>query len=158
MILVTVGTHEQPFDRLIKEVDRLVGEGKLKDVIAQIGYCNYKPKNIKKVFKFVEYEKMNKLFKEAEIIITHAGIGSTLLAVRYGKPIIVVPRLKEFGEHLTQHQLDVTKELASENRIVAVYNINDLEKAIAKMKHWKSKPIQRGKVFNIIQEYLFRVM
>lgn len=158
MILVTVGTHEQPFDRLIKEVDRLAGEGKLKNIVAQIGYCKYKPKNIKKVFKFVQYDEMDKLFRKADIVITHAGIGSTLLAMRYGKPTIVVPRLKELGEHLTHHQLDVTRELAADGKIIAVYDVKDLEEAVAKARHWKTKPIKKGKVFNIIQNYLSKVM
>ncbi len=157
MILITVGTHEQPFDRLIKEVDRLVGEGKLKDVIAQIGYCTYQPKNIKKVFKFIEFQEMDKLFRKAKIIITHAGIGSTLLAVRYGKPTIVVPRLREFGEHLTHHQLDVTRELANDKKIIAVYDIKDLGKAVIKAKKWKTKPIEKGRVFNIIKDFLTRL-
>ena len=158
MILVTVGTHEQQFDRLIKEVDKLVGKGKIKKVIAQIGYCNYKPKYIEKYFKFIEYQEMDKLFRKTDIVITHAGIGSTLLAIRYGKPAIVVPRLKQLGEHLTNHQLDVTKELANEGKIIAVYDVKDLEKAILSAKKWKIKPIEKGKVFNIIQEYLTEVM
>lgn len=33
MIFVTVGTHEQPFNRLIKEVDRLVADGKIKEKV-----------------------------------------------------------------------------------------------------------------------------
>ena len=158
MILVTVGTHEQSFDRLIREVDRLVGAGKLRDVVAQIGYCKYQPKHIKKVFKFIEFQEMDKLFRKANIIITHAGIGSALLAVRYGKPTIVVPRLKELGEHLTRHQLDVTRELVNEERIIAVYDTKDLEKAILKTKNWKTKPIEKGRVFKILQDYLIKVM
>ncbi len=158
MILVTVGTHEQPFDRLIEEVDRLAGKGRLRDVVAQIGYCKYRPKYIKKVFKFVEYQEMDRLFRDADIVITHAGIGSTLLAIRYGKPTVVVPRLKELGEHLTYHQLDVTRELASDDKIIAVYDVKDLEEAVQKAKNWKVKPIKKGKVFNIIRDYLTKIM
>jgi UDP-N-acetylglucosamine transferase subunit ALG13 len=157
MILVTVGTHEQPFDRLIKEVDKLVGKGKLKDVIVQTGYSNYQPKNIKTAFKFIEFQKMNNFFRKAKIVITHAGIGSTLLAIRYGKPTIVVPRYKEFGEHLTHHQLDVTRELEREGKIIAVYDIRDLENAIDKAKNWKIKPIEKGKVFDIIRDFLSKI-
>ena len=44
MIFVTVGTHEQPFNRLIKEVDRLKKEGIITDeVFIQTGFSTYEP-------------------------------------------------------------------------------------------------------------------
>ena len=45
MIFVTVGTHEQPFNRLIEEIDKLKGDGIIKEeVIIQKGFSNYEPK------------------------------------------------------------------------------------------------------------------
>lgn len=45
MIFVTVGTHEQPFNRLIQEVDHLVETGVIKEeVFIQTGYSTYEPK------------------------------------------------------------------------------------------------------------------
>lgn len=44
MIFVTVGTHEQPFNRLIKEVDIAKKNGLIDDeVIIQKGYSSYSP-------------------------------------------------------------------------------------------------------------------
>ena len=44
MIFVTVGTHEQPFDRLISYVDRLKGKGVItEEVIVQTGFSTYIP-------------------------------------------------------------------------------------------------------------------
>ena len=42
MIFVTVGTHEQQFNRLIEYVDRLNLD---EDVFIQTGYSTYIPKN-----------------------------------------------------------------------------------------------------------------
>lgn len=45
MIFVTVGTHEQPFNRLVKAVDDLKKNGVIIDeVIMQTGFSTYKPK------------------------------------------------------------------------------------------------------------------
>ena len=45
MIFVTVGTHEQQFNRLIKFIDELKRDKVIvEDVIMQTGFCTYKPK------------------------------------------------------------------------------------------------------------------
>ena len=44
MIFVTVGTHEQPFNRLVKKVDDLKKNGIIQeDVIIQTGFSTYEP-------------------------------------------------------------------------------------------------------------------
>ena len=47
MIFVTVGTHEQPFNRLVKAIDKLKKDGVItEDVIMQTGYSTYEPKSV----------------------------------------------------------------------------------------------------------------
>ena len=44
MIFVTVGTHEQPFDRLIQYVDQLKKEKVIEeDIVMQTGFGAYRP-------------------------------------------------------------------------------------------------------------------
>ena len=85
MIFVTVGTHEQPFDRLVREIDRLKGEGVIRrDVLIQTGYCAYKPRFCR--YKdFIRFDEMNKHMAEAEIVVTHGGTGSIMLILYHGK-------------------------------------------------------------------------
>ncbi|EFO54158.1 exopolysaccharide biosynthesis protein, glycosyltransferase [Streptococcus infantis SK1302] len=86
MIFVTVGTHEQQFDRLIKEVDRLKKENLIQDeVFIQTGYSNYVPKYCKWE-KIISYEKMNKLIEGSDIIITHGGPATFMGFLLKGKP------------------------------------------------------------------------
>lgn len=106
MIFVTVGTHEQQFNRLIKEVDRLKREGIIKDeVFIQIGFSDYVPTHCN-YSKFFGYDEMEKYVDEAELIITHGGPASFMQVLKKGKIPIVVPRKKEFDEHVNNHQLD----------------------------------------------------
>ncbi len=104
MIFLTVGTHEQPFLRLVQEMDRLAGTDIIsEEVIAQIGYTDYKPEHM--TFKdFFPYDKTQELAKEARIVITHGGPSSFIMALQNGKVPIVVPRKAEFNEHVNDHQ------------------------------------------------------
>jgi UDP-N-acetylglucosamine transferase subunit ALG13 len=100
------------------------------------------PKSVQ-YFRFIPFEKMEKLFDSANLIITHAGIGSVLLALRKRKKVIVVPRMKRFGEHSDNHQVQIAKELEKQKMVIAVYNIDNLEEAIKKSKNLNFKFIRK---------------
>lgn len=131
MIFVTVGTHEQPFNRLIKKVDDLVANGNIKEkVIVQTGFSTYIPEHCE-AHKMMSFEKMQQALKEARIVITHGGPSSFIEALQFGKVPIVVPRQEKFNEHVNNHQVDFTKLIAKRmNNIIPVYDINDLGQTI----------------------------
>lgn len=131
MIFVTVGTHEQPFNRLIAAVDQFKSKGIVRDdVFIQTGYSTYKPKycNYK---AFISYDDMQDLVKRARIVITHGGPASFLLPLQFGKIPIVVPRQKEFNEHVNDHQFEFSKMVAERlKNIIVVDNVEDLANTI----------------------------
>lgn len=131
MIFVTVGTHEQPFNRLIKKVDDLVANGSIKEkVIVQMGFSTYIPKYCE-FHKMMSFEEMQKKLRDARIVITHGGPSSFIEALQFGKVPIVVPRQEKFNEHVNNHQVDFTKLIAKRmNNIIPVYDINDLGQTI----------------------------
>ena len=127
MIFVTVGSQKFQFNRLLKEVDELIETGKIKDdVFAQIGVCDYKPKNYK-YKEFITQEEFNDYLNKADIIITHAGTGVIVNAIKKEKKVIGVPRLSKYGEHVDDHQIQLIKEFTDMNFISAVYNTKELE-------------------------------
>lgn len=127
MIFVTVGTHEQQFDRLIREVDRLRGNGDIEeDVIAQIGFGTYEPESCK-WSRFYPYQKMCEYVAEARIVITHGGPSSFLAPLQMGKVPIVVPRQKRFGEHVNEHQVEFCRAVQERmGNIILVENVGEL--------------------------------
>ena len=131
MIFVTVGTHEQPFDRLLKCIDQMVEEGKIKeDVIVQKGYTDFELKHCKE-YKLIGYDEMQKYIQEARICITHGGPASFLNVLSYGKVPIVFPRKKDFNEHVNNHQLDFAKQVEKRMKnIIVAENEEELEDAI----------------------------
>ena len=131
MIFVTVGTHEQQFNRLIQEVDRLKEEGIIKeDVFIQTGFSTYEPKHCQ-WSKLISYSEMDNEIKEARIIITHGGPASFIAPLQIGKIPIVVPRQEKYGEHVNDHQVEFTKNVEKRNKnIIIVFDIKDLKDAI----------------------------
>lgn len=85
MIFVTVGTHEQPFNRLIKEVDRLKKEGIITDeVFIQTGFSTYEPQYCDWK-KLISYSEMDNYMTHSDIIITHGGPATFMGAIAKGK-------------------------------------------------------------------------
>lgn len=127
MIFVTVGTHEQPFNRLIKEVDRLVETGVIKDdVFIQTGYSTYEPKFCK-WSSLISFDKMNELMETSDIIITHGGPATFMSAITNGKKPIVVPRQEKYDEHVNDHQVDFAQQVKERyNSIEVVTDISEL--------------------------------
>ena len=122
-IFVTVGTAH--FPRLVEKMDEISKMLDLK-VIMQIGKTNYKPKNTE-YFDFLDNEKFRELIKRAKIVISHAGVGSIMTILEEGKPLLLVPRLKKYGESIDDHQIEITRELEMVGWIKAVYDVEMLD-------------------------------
>lgn len=128
MIFVTVGTHEQPFNRLIEEVDRLKKEGVITDeVFIQTGFSTYKPQYCSWK-SIISYSEMEDHMADADIIITHGGPATFMGAIAKGKKPIVVPRQEKFGEHVNDHQLEFAEQVSERfGGIVVVEEISELQ-------------------------------
>lgn len=136
MIFVTVGTHEQQFNRLIKEVDRLKGEGLIQDdIFIQTGFSDYEPVHCKWK-KLISYDEMNRYMDEANIIITHGGPATFMGVIFKGKRPIVVPRQEKFGEHVNDHQMEFCNKVKWKYPIIV---INDIEKLVTNLRNDKSE-------------------
>jgi len=155
MIFVTVGTHTQPFNRLLEKIDELIEKGIIKEkVIAQVGYSTYKPRNYE-YFTFTSEEKILELYKKARLIIAHAGVGSIIITLQFRKPIIVVPRLKKFGEHINDHQAQIARVFEREGKILVCYNVGELGNVIQKAKSFKPNLRKRSApIFKLVSKFL----
>ncbi len=131
MIFVTVGTHEQPFNRLIKKVDELKRDGVIQeDVIMQTGFSTYEPKYCE-WSKLIPYQQMIKNVEDARIVITHGGPASFIMPLQIGKVPIVVPRQHKFDEHVNDHQVEFSRNVAERmGTIIPVEDIEKLEEVI----------------------------
>lgn len=131
MIFVTVGTHEQPFNRLIEYMDywaKLHNE----KVIMQTGFSTYTPKYAEWK-KMYPYQEMIELVKVARIVITHGGPSSFIMPLQFGKMPIVIPRQTKYNEHVNDHQLHFCIEVEKRMKnIILIENVKSLSNAIEK--------------------------
>lgn len=125
MIFVTVGTHEQPFNRLVQKMDELKKNGTIQeDVIIQTGFSTYEPQYCQ-CSKLIPYQQMIKNVEEARIVITHGGPASFIMPLQIGKTPIVVPRQHKFGEHVNNHQVEFARNV--EKRMGTIIDVEDVE-------------------------------
>jgi len=118
MILVSVGTHDVGFDRLVAAADQLADNWD-EEIVIQRGSSSYVPRNASH-FQWTSGEQMAQLTADARVLITHAAAGSIILGLQKQTPLIVVPRLQKHGECIDDHQLQLTKALSDQGRAIAV--------------------------------------
>lgn len=123
-IFATVGTHEDPFDRLVGELDRLLGSGEIVGTASvQTGYSTVQPQHCT-YEKMLSFDAMQSAMQAADIVITHGGPASIMQALALAKVPIVVPRQSKFGEHVDDHQCRFAARIA--DRVLVVLDIAEL--------------------------------
>ena len=154
MILVLCGTQKQDFSRLINEVAVLADEY---DIIVQGGHNNYQSDKMT-LLNFISPNKLQQLYEQAEVVITHAGAGSMIQALKNQKKTLAVPRLSKYGEHVNDHQLELSKKL-EELGYLLVYNDGDNFRDIfEKTKQFIPKPYElHGQILSLIDEELEKI-
>ncbi|MBQ8042988.1 MAG: hypothetical protein IJ272_02410 [Clostridia bacterium] len=139
MIFVTVGTQDKPFERIIKAVEDAVLAGKITDeVIVQAGNTKYESK-VLNVLNYVPFDEFNNYIEKADIIITHGGVGSILNALKLKKKIIAVPRLKKYGEHINDHQLQVIQKMTEDGYILSCEDENEIADKVREAENFVVK-------------------
>ena len=127
MIFITLGSQKFQFNRLLNKIDNLIEKGIIKEeVFAQIGYSDYKPKYYS-YNEFLDRNQFAAIMKQCDIVITHGGTGAIITAIKAEKKVIAIPRLKQYAEHVDDHQIQILKEFDDQELIAACYNLDSLE-------------------------------
>lgn len=156
MILVMLGTQNNSFKRLLKELDKLKENKIIKEkIIVQAGYTKYKSDNLE-IFDFIDKETLDKYQSKADLIITHGGVGSIVSSIIKDKKVIAVPRLKEHNEHVNNHQLDIVESFSNNEYIIGIKDVKELEEAYKKVKDFKPKKYtpNNSKIIKIVEDFI----
>ncbi len=122
MIFVTVGTHPESFERLIRRIDEIAPLVKEK-IVVQRGFTPYVPKNCES-FEFAD--SLEPYFKKARLVISHSATSLLEFVLFNKKPLITVPRQKKYHEHLNDHQVEFAIYLQERTGIKAVLDVREL--------------------------------
>lgn len=133
MIFVTVGNATQGFTRLLDAVEAFANEGGFarEKLLIQTGSNSNFRSTHAKLIAFLPLEKFQENIRRANIVISHAGAGTLLHLFSLGRVPIVMPRQKKFGEHIDDHQVELVKALAKDERIIPLFEGEGLPKAIS---------------------------
>lgn len=132
VIFLTIGTHE-PFDRLVRAFDewcattgadlRPFGQ------ITEPRPAGYRPQHFQWVARLSPRDYAATIAR-ADIIVSHAGMGSILTSLHVGKPIVVMPRRGHLRETRNDHQYATVRMLGDRPGIHVAEDESQLAGAI----------------------------
>jgi len=157
LILVLLGTHELPMTRLIDQVKQAIESGVITErVVVQAGHTEFEKHDNMDVYKFISFEKMQALYEEANLIITHGGTGSIISGLKIGKKVIAMPRLSKYNEHNDDHQKEIVEAFSTNGHILKCYEEDQLSEVIKLSEEFIPKPFKskRDQMINVIESFI----
>lgn len=156
MILVTLGTQDKPFTRLLDAVQQLIDKGIIEDkVVVQAGCSKYESKDME-IFDLIPMDDFERLMSECDLLITHGGVGSIVSGLNKNKKVIAIPRLAKYGEHVNDHQKQIIDNFNKKEYIIGIEETDELEDALNKVKKFKPKKYKsnRDNMIKLITELI----
>lgn len=156
MIFVILGTQDKEFTRLINEIELLKKDGIIKEkVVIQSGKTKYESKDIE-IVDYLSMKEFEEYIDKSDFVITHGGVGSILDAIKRDKKVIAIPRLKKYGEHENDHQIQIIEKFASMGYIIDVGNLKRLGDKIINIDKFKPKKFvsNNKKLIKIIDDFI----
>jgi len=144
LILVTLGTQDKPFLRLLSALQKEIDNGVInEEVIVQAGCTEFESDDMK-IFDLIPTEEFSQLIKKCDLLITHGGVGCIVTALKHNKKVIGLARLKKYGEHTNDHQLQLLENFEQSGFLIHLKNENELGMAIKNIKNFKPKKYKQN--------------
>lgn len=152
MIFVALGTQDKPFTRILELAEKISFNDK---IICQSGFTKYSSNKLE-LHEYFSSDEYNKCINEADVVICHGGVGTILSALSLNKRIIVVPRLKKYGEHQNDHQLQVANAFKKDGHILLYNDGEDINEVLKKAIVFKPAPFvsNNANFVNKLKSYL----
>jgi len=154
LILVTLGTQKFPMNRLVEAADKMAQQVN-EEVFVQTGNSTYMPSHCKHA-AFVDSTKFRQMIEECSVLVTHAGAGSIMTGISVGKPVVCVPRLPQYGEHVDEHQKQIAEAFSSKKCVLYCEDVERLAEYVEQAKTYEFEPyvIHGGKIEDIILNFM----
>ncbi|MCI9434339.1 MAG: hypothetical protein HFI86_03555 [Bacilli bacterium] len=137
MILVTLGTQDKSFTRLLEAIQKQINLGNIKErVVVQAGCTKFDSNNME-MFDLIPMDDFDKLIEECDLLITHGGVGSIIAGLNKGKKVIAAARLKKYKEHVNDHQLQIIDNFSKKGYILKLDNFEKLDELLKEVVNFK---------------------
>ena len=159
MILVLLGTQHNEFTRLLQEIDECIKSKKIdEEVIVQAGFTKYESKKMR-IFDMIPKLDLDEFVERADLVITHGGVGSIIMALNKNKKVIAVPRLHEYGEHVNDHQRQIIKVFSEKGYLIGIQNVEDMPEALKDIKTFVPKKYENNnhEMLNYIENFIANI-
>ena len=159
MILVLLGTQHNEFTRLLQEIDECIKSKKIdEEVIVQAGFTKYESKKMR-IFDMIPKLDLDEFVERADLVITHGGVGSIIMALNKNKKVIAVPRLHEYGEHVNDHQRQIIKVFSEKGYLIGLQNVEDMPEALKDIKTFVPKKYENNnnEILNYIENFIANI-
>jgi UDP-N-acetylglucosamine--N-acetylmuramyl-(pentapeptide) pyrophosphoryl-undecaprenol N-acetylglucosamine transferase len=124
MIFATCGSSHLPFERLMRALSTLPPD----ELVVQHGPAQ--PPPAARAVGFLAFDEIVALIDQADAVISHAGVGSIVCAIRAGHTPVVFPRRKRYAETVDDHQAELAVALEQRNAVRIAWAPEDLPGAI----------------------------
>lgn len=156
MILITLGTQDKSFKRLLDAVQKQIDNGNIKDkIVVQAGHTKYISQDME-IFDLIPYEKFDEFIKKCDILITHGGVGSIIAGLKNQKKVIAAPRLSKYKEHTNDHQLQIIANFTKAGYILPLYDFDKLDEVLKQSEKFKPKKYKSNteNMIKLIENYI----
>ena len=156
MILVTLGTQDKSFHRLLEAIEKQIKLGNIKEeVVVQAGNTKFNSNNMK-ILDFIPYEEFDQLIEQCDILITHGGVGSIITGLKHQKKVIAAARLSKYHEHGNDHQLQIINSFDKKGYILPLHDFDALDEVLKKVKNFKPKKYKSNtkKMIDIVSSFI----
>ena len=126
-----LGTQKFQFDRLLKAADAFAEKHPDYEIFAQTGGSTYEPKHMESQH-FIDRDEFASRLDDADVIITHGGTGAIIGALKKHKKIMAVPRKREYGEHVDDHQEQLVNAFEKAGYICGCSDMEEFEATLFK--------------------------
>ncbi len=156
MILVSLGTQDRSFVRLLEAVEKQIKLGNIHErVVVQAGFTSFHSDHME-IFDMIPNEEFHKLLMECDVLITHGGVGTIVDALKAHKKVIAAARLQKYHEHKNNHQKQIIHEFAKRHYLLELDDFDELGEVLLKAKTFEPKAyVSHTNLFaNHLSEYI----
>ena len=124
MIFATCGSSPVAFDRMMQALAALPAA----ELTVQHGPSPAPPSA--SAYPFLPFGTMVELMEQADIVVSHAGVGSIMCALQAGHVPVVFPRLKRYSETVDDHQVELATALSKRGTVMVATTAEELVQAV----------------------------